>query len=561
MFFTQAILILFRISILYSSDYIPNNEWNSLLHNQNNINEVVSSEWYLSQERTAATEYQALLTHLQGPEAQFYSCEFPARTKYIEKNLKISTKTDLSKCENLAAFKTTFNKRYISLVLSSEHLNSPASAFGHIMIVFHDSANVELDATVLHFSALTQNEPFFRYSTNGLLGIFSGYYFYEPFFKKLNEYSEIEQRSLYFNKLVLTDEQKEFLILHLFELKKARFKYYFASKNCGYQINYLLNTVYNKPQNSPLLYFLPRDVIDNQKKNLVNEYTIPPLARRAEIAVSQLNENERLNFSNTIEKGESPEESFSTPTKKALLLYNKYLFRHKRIITHQFSAISNLSTEDNDILYEETNSPLDFPAPRKIQLGVEHSNSYTNYLLSYRPALLDNSDFQIYKTTESTFNILKTQLLLQHYDISLKKLDVLDVKIASPVQSYFLSPSWFINSSFNRENHDENLALSHSFGIGQTFDLGINFSYYAGAGYDLENMENGHGYLYGMLSSYYYFNNKSKFVHESKFKFYKQRIYNFHDLMLIRNFKNLDVYGSYSFASDNKIGLGIFYHF
>jgi len=561
MFFTQVILILSRISILYSSEYIPPPDWNGLLHIQNGKNEVVSNEWFLSQERTAAAEYTTLLSHLQGPDAQFYACEFPARTKLIEKNLKIITKTDLSKCENLAAFKKTFNKEYVSLVLSSEHLNSPASAFGHIMIVFHNSAKVELDATVLHFSALTQNEPFFRYSANGLLGIFSGYYFYEPFFKKLNEYSEIEQRSLYFNQLILTDAQKELLILHLFELKKARFKYYFSSKNCGYQINYLLNIIYERPQHSPLLYFLPRDVVDEQKKNLKSEYNIPPLARRAEIAVSKLEKKELSDFSNTIEKGELPEEDFSNPTKKALLLYNKYLFRHKRIITHQFSAISNLSTEDNDILYEESYSPLDFPAPRKIQLGIEHSNSHTNYLLSYRPALLDSSDFQIYKTTESTFNILKTQLFLHHEDISLKKLDVLDVKIASPAQSYFLSPSWFINSSFNRENRDKDLSLSHSFGIGQTFNFGINFSYYAGAGYDLENMSRGRGYLYGLLSSYYYFNEKNKFVHESKFKFYQHKIYDFHDLMLIRNLKNVDLYASYSFDIDNKMSLGIFYHF
>lgn len=564
MFFTQAILILFRINYLFASEPYDATNWLNTLHVKNGAREVVSAEWYLSNERKPETEYKEFKSTLLSEEGKLAACEFPARFKVIRKLENLKTDINLENCHDLNQFKNYMRKKYVSLAITSEHMNAPASAFGHNMLIFHDEKAVELDANVVHFSALTNNENPLRYVTNGLSGIYSGYFFYEPFFKKLNEYSDIEQRSIYIHELKLSEEQKELLLDHLFELKKARFRYYFATKNCGYQLSTLLDFIYGSQTPGPRVYFLPIEALYNHKSNLEKSITITPLASKAHLAINKLRPEDRNNFATYI-KGENPSPvSLSPDTKKALYLYNKYLFRSERIITPNYDEIASVQFENNseDNFNSESLSPLEQFPPKKIYVETVSNNKDTGFVFGFRPVLIDERDFQNHKNYESSFNILKTEFSYLENTFNLKEVDVLDLKLMTPSKPFFRTPSWYFNLSLNRDNREQFLSPSISLGVGHTQEWAINTSLFAGTGFDLEDFEKGKPMLQGLMNNIFYSGKNFKFFQESKIKIYTEgKSFITHEVTLIQKLKDFDFYVGYLKTQDDRLRLGIDYHF
>lgn len=175
-----------------------------------------------------------------------FNCKFPARAKFIAKELG-EKKVKLGHCSDYLDFSKRLSAKSISLVFSSYYLNNPSSAFGHTLLRFKKEADVEesekyqlLDYAA-NFSANVTTSNALIYAIKGTFGGFHGEFAVMPYFYKIREYNDFESRDLWDYELNITADEIDWVIAHLWEMKQTYFDYYYLSENCSYHILGLLN--------------------------------------------------------------------------------------------------------------------------------------------------------------------------------------------------------------------------------------------------------------------------------------------------------------------------------
>lgn len=558
------ILQLIIYCLLFSVKAWPSDLWDNLLHQ----NEVAAEGWYLSAEKTSASEKETFLKLLTEPEGLESICEFPARFFYFTEILKLKSLHNLDKCHDLQSFYSKFDKLLISLVLTSEYYNSPSSAFGHIMLVMHNLPEIEMDAFAVHFSAITTKTGFLAYSINGLTGNFYGYFFKDPYFLKFNEYSNIEQRYLYVHPMNFKEHEKKLFLYHLYELKKARFKYYFLAKNCGYQIDKLLQISFQKTFKSEKIYLTPSEVLKRHKEKVQNIMVIPPMMERAKNAISKLSSIQKDALAEIIddETGELPlSNELDDKLKKALVLYHQYQFRKKRNVLPRYNDVMKLNVSNFNEPIKETKiaSPLNDPSPRRLSLKSSYNNflKKTSFDLGFRPLLVDLSDFQNTRLNETNFNLLYTELQFQQNKARLKRLDIINLKLIYETERFFRDPSWIFNLSINRDNFAGLKSFSQQVGIGHSFSFLFLWSYFIGPQMELTEFKDFKFAMASELNSIYYFGHDLKLLYEGKLKYYRHKKFYNHDLSLIKKTSLLNVSLGFNYNEHLSQFLRLDYYF
>lgn len=523
--FGQLIIFFLFINIAVADD-LKQALWKNLLHG----NEVISPGWSVSEKEIAD-----------------YSCEYPARAYLQAKDS--GTLHNLDNCSALNDFITTFEKKYVSLVLTSEYYNAPSSAFGHIMLLLHNEVNPELNSTVIHFSAMTRQDDFLHYTANGLSGKYYGHFFQEPFFKKLNEYSNIEQRYLFIHTLSMTPDDKKMLLYHLFELKKARFKYYFLAKNCGYQIDKLLQIAFAEPSASDTIYVLPSDVLKKYKNRIEYSLTIPPLSIRAKNSIHTLSKSEKNQFKKIIISDSSLKElpaNLDDNIKRSLYLYSQYQFRKKKMVVPFYDDIQKLTFPNEESESDErVESPLYKKSSRRISVESFFNNktSEKEFQLSFRPVLIDMQDFQNKSLHESDFNIFNTELKYAKSKLALNRFEVINLKLISPTEEFFREPSWFLSLAADRENSDHYLEASASFGAGQAYGREISFAWFMGPSLDVQEKEHFKPAFLLATDAFSYLTDSIKILLQTKYKISRGKDFFKSDLQLMKDYKNFSLSG------------------
>ena len=79
-----------------------------------------------------------------------------------------------------------------------------------------------------------------------MFGGFPGRYAVLPFYVKIQEYNNFESRDLWEYELLLSPDEMQWLVLHLWELRPTSFDYYFFQENCSYQMLTLIEAA--KPE-------------------------------------------------------------------------------------------------------------------------------------------------------------------------------------------------------------------------------------------------------------------------------------------------------------------------
>lgn len=153
--------------------------WQKLTHNQNNENQIVSNEFYLSSNKNATPkeELEVIKELLKSNNGYETACTFPARYEFIKSNFNDIPVYDLQSCKELNSYLDSFPKDKLSIVFTSEYTNNPSSAFGHIMLLFSkDNTPLEI-GDVVHFAAKTSTDDnFLKYSYKGMTGQYNGYF-------------------------------------------------------------------------------------------------------------------------------------------------------------------------------------------------------------------------------------------------------------------------------------------------------------------------------------------------------------------------------------------------
>jgi hypothetical protein len=207
-------------------------------------------------------------------------CAFPARARWLSERLGFAPAA--VPCPALDAWRAQLPLDGLTLVFPEAFMDSPASMFGHALLRLEsgeDDGSGELLGWAIDFTADTGGEAGPIYLMKGVLGRYPGRFGLNPFWEKLKQYADWQNRDLWEYHLDLERGEIEFVLLHLWELRDAEFPYFFFDENCAWYLERLLQAA--RPEISFRHGFpvskLPVDVIRDVQR--VTGETEPPRFR------------------------------------------------------------------------------------------------------------------------------------------------------------------------------------------------------------------------------------------------------------------------------------------
>lgn len=444
--------------------------WDRLLHAENGVSRVQSAEFFVSPNgrKNPEQERTEFLKILNSNEAQQLACQFPARYKWLTRETTQLHLIDLNRCDDLKKFHDGFQKKSFYIAYVSEFLDAPASAFGHVMLVFQDEQTPLDLADTIHFAATTNREGAVEYAIKGLSGGFEGYFIREPFFHKKKDYLLFEQRSINLYKIDLTKDEIENIIFHLYELRKAKFQYYFVDENCAFQIAELINIAspnknYSLSTKQPNL---PIDVVRSNANRISEKKTLPPIIVRQKYLTTRLSEAEKTHVQAVINQTERVRTEDSDQTKELLYLHYQYAFRRKGKPYLNHSEIESLDFKESSQQVELADPSLKTKT-NIWSAGLTQSNQQTQGRVRWTPLGEDSVQTQI--SRDSKLKILETTLNISNHQIQLEQLKLLSMS-STPNHLEMHQPwSWSFDVSANRNNPQKELTGDAEIGIGSTW--------------------------------------------------------------------------------------------
>jgi hypothetical protein len=171
-------------------------------------------------------------------------CAFIARRHWLERKLGALGKTlPPSECSEYEQWRAALDAKGLTLIFPEGFMNNPASIFGHTLLrvdASREGGSDEILGYAIDFTADTGDDGGIVYMSRGIAGFYPAYFNLRPYYQQLKRYADWENRDIWEYRLGVDQEQVDFLLMHLWELKDVEFPYYFFTKNCSYELLRLL---------------------------------------------------------------------------------------------------------------------------------------------------------------------------------------------------------------------------------------------------------------------------------------------------------------------------------
>jgi hypothetical protein len=227
-------------------------EWHLLLHYRANVFGGYTSEqddpgFFMSpdgktdpQAELEATLKQFFSDEFVGRSKQPAQCAFIARYEWLRDQLHFDeTRLLPQPCERFDRWFVDFDVESVSLIFASGFMNNPSSTFGHTFLRVDQRGQTDqtrILAYTINYAAELPPNAGPEYAVKGIFGGYRGYFSTIPYYLKVQEYGDIEDRDIWEYKLNFTPGQLRRLLTHAWEMGNAYFDYFFFKENCSYHI-------------------------------------------------------------------------------------------------------------------------------------------------------------------------------------------------------------------------------------------------------------------------------------------------------------------------------------
>lgn len=432
-------------------------------------------------------------------------CRFPARFSWLKDRLQIDPSTlPFTECEMFERVREHLEPHSAALIFPAAFMNSPASMFGHTLVVIDAKGKDRLLSQAVTYAARTDNRfgPFFAFA--GIMGLYPGYYTALPYYERVNTYSGIEHRDLWEYQLNLTPEEVDRMLRHAWEVQNLWSRYFFFSENCSYNLYYLLDAA--RPglnlTAKPPLYVIPVDTIKTvEQAGLITkiEYRASKV-RRLQFLVESLSKEElRLvrDVAKGVEKTVRVTDSIGDPKRQMDVLdaaaeYVHILFTSKQIdaplyrttLVDVLKARSKLGARPDDWVVPAPDRPDYGHDAGRISLGGGSDRDGAFASLKLRPAnheLIDNNT-GFDPGAQIMFMSGELRVHEERDALELRELTIVDVFSLAPRSELFHPRSWKFSTGFSNAGKEANassLAYRISTGFGRawkTTEKGLLFA-------------------------------------------------------------------------------------
>ncbi len=464
-------------------------EWHLLLHYRAQLFGGYESEqddpgFFLSPEgkTNPAAELEATLKQffsdeLVGRSKQPAQCAFVARYSWLKEKLTFDeTRLKPIACDRFSRWYEDFQVESITLIFPSAFLNNPASMFGHTLLRVDQKGQTDqtrILAYTINYAADVPPEAGAAYPILGIFGGYRGYFSTIPYYLKVQEYRDIENRDIWEYRLNFSDAQLRRLLMHAWELGNAYFDYFFFKENCSYHLLALLD--YADPglhlTDEFLFWTVPADTVRliASKPGLVSG--IAYRASRSNVIRRKresLPSNERAlahRIAQDITALTTPEFVQLSLARKAFLLDLASDYLRYRIDTTD-SPAPELKERNRAVL--TARSQLRIPSEpftivpfakqpelghktSRVGVGAGWRNDDTFEEVTVRAGYHDLLDPEIGYTPDAQIELASVSL--RHYNrhdqTRIERATFANVLSLSPIDSVFHAPSWKINLGMN----------------------------------------------------------------------------------------------------------------
>ena len=171
-------------------------------------------------------------------------CLFIARYAWLNEQLSFDPdRMPRHECKRYNQWLATLNPAGLTVVFASAYLNSPSSMYGHPLLrvdAKDQDEQTRLLAYAITFSADTDETNGLAFAINGLFGGYAGTFSILPYYIKVREYSDLENRDIWEYQLNLSPAEVDRILREAWELGPIYFQYYFFDENCAYHLLGLL---------------------------------------------------------------------------------------------------------------------------------------------------------------------------------------------------------------------------------------------------------------------------------------------------------------------------------
>ena len=524
-------------------------DWQKLLHyekkGQKHISLIENDEYFLSTNGRFSP-----LDELNTSIKQFNSendtkkCDFPARFIYLKQQNLV--KGNLDNCKDYQQYLNDLQAKSITMLFTNAYMSNPSSLFGHTLFrIDTKRKGSQLLAHGANFGADTQNDTGVLYALNGVYGKYFGTFTIKPYYDVINLYNNIENRDIWEYELDLTDTEQELFLALIWELKQAKIRYYFFTKNCSYVLLSILEAA--RPsldlKNNFNLKSIPLSTLKAvNKENLIkstnyrpsrqskithryNQMTSPQkealinIIKNNKLDLNKLNENEK---SDVLETAYQYIQYQYVEGNLELSSYRKKsldLLKQRSQINDNKLYFEDLKTGQNPILSHKEHGA-------SFILGSRNDNFFQEF--SIKPAYNDLLEQSYGMLNGAEINALETKI--RHYDNNnkyiLNELNILSIKSLNGKNIMFSPFSYDINfglkETFNPKTNKDTLALNLEIGVGEAYNITPNTLLYimnvpnASYGGGLEE----NGYLGFGIKAGLYYNNSTFRLHSFAYKNY-----------------------------------------
>lgn len=489
-------------------------EWQLLLHYRKGLFGGYESEqddpgFFLSPNgktdpstELAATLAQFFSAELVGRSRQPAQCAFIARYHWLKEQLQFDpTRLPALSCERFDRWYEDFEIQSISLIFPSAFLNNPASMFGHTLFRVDQKGQTEqtrILAYTINYAADVPPDAGLAYPIRGIFGSYKGYFSTIPYYLKVQQYRDIENRDIWEYRLNLTGNQLRRFLMHAWELGNAYFDYFFFKENCSYHILALLD--YADPElhltDEFIGWTVPADTIRLvvSKPNLVSDITYRPSRstvikrKRESLPAAERDLAHRI----TQDLGEVSSPAFTQLelSKQAFVLDLASDYLRYRLETSD-SPKPEWKERNRTVL--TTRSQLRIPSEEftvrpfakqpelghkiyRAAIGGGWRNNDAFEEATFRGGYHDLLDPEVGYTPDAQIEM--ASITVRHYNradqIRVERATLLNLLSLSPIDSVFHAPSWKLNVGMNTIRHNDCPLCTNGFfntGIGGAKEL------------------------------------------------------------------------------------------
>jgi len=406
-------------------------------------------------------------------------CRFIARYNWLKEELNI--KEDLVPGEDCKGFKelmTAVKPESVVLIFPVGHMNSPASMFGHTLLRIDSSYESKLLSYAVNYAALTTDSNGLVFAFKGIFGYYKGFFTILPYYDKIKEYNNLENRDMWEYRLNFTRAEVQRMVEHIWELKNIYSYYYFFGENCSYNLLLVLEAA--RPGARPTDYLppwvIPTDTVRAIEKSKM--YTIEPAVYRpskaARIkAIENIMSPEYRPFALDISAGKKDPQKFTADNgigkedkARALDLaaeYLQYMYAQEKVdkATYMKSYLRILGARSS--LGPAADYPISEPAPPdqghgpsrfSAGAGVKRGDVY-NYL-KLRPAYHDLMDPDQGYIFGAAISFLDTEVRYTYPEkkVSLENLILVEIDSIADFGTFNKPVSWRLKAGLEREEFE-----------------------------------------------------------------------------------------------------------